>query len=196
MEVGAASPESMTVEQWAARDEDASGELVDGHLEEEEVPTWTHELVVSWLIRMLGGWIVPRGGFVLGSEGKVAISGRRGRKPDVALFFPGRALPPRGASLSRLPPDIVIEVVTPTPRDQRRDRVDKKKDYASLGVRQYWLLDPVARTFEVLERGADGRFVEVLCVAQGAHDVPGCDGLCLDLDALWAELARWPDAEE
>jgi Uma2 family endonuclease len=54
----------MSVEAWAALSEDEPGELVDGHLEEEEVPTWAHELVVSWLIRVLGAWLVPRGGFV------------------------------------------------------------------------------------------------------------------------------------
>src|SRR5688572_1139871 len=63
MSGAASSLHPMSVEQWAALDEDEPGELVDGHLEEEEVPTWAHELVVSWLIRVLGGWIVPRGGF-------------------------------------------------------------------------------------------------------------------------------------
>jgi Uma2 family endonuclease len=64
----ATTPRMLTLEEWAALDEDVPGELVDGVLEEEEVASWAHELVVSWLIRLLGGWIVPRGGFVLGSE--------------------------------------------------------------------------------------------------------------------------------
>lgn len=185
----------MSVEQWAALDEDEPGELVDGHLEEEEVPTWAHELVVSWLIRVLGGWIVPRGGFVLGSESKLAVSPRRGRKPDVLVFFPGRGLPPRQASITKAPPDVVVEVVTPTPRDQRRDRVEKKADYAALGVAQYWIIDPEARTFEILALRDDRRFVELLAASEGAHEVPSCDGLTLDLDALWSELARWSAAE-
>jgi len=86
-----------------------------------------------------------------------------------------------------------VEVVTARPRDHRRDRVEKKADYASVGVQQYWLIDPQARTLEALARGEDGRFVEALTAATGAHDVPGCDGLRLDLDALWAEVDRWPD---
>ena len=31
-------PDPMTLEEWADMDEDEPGELVDGHLEEEEVP--------------------------------------------------------------------------------------------------------------------------------------------------------------
>jgi len=185
------SPRAMTLDEWAEMDEDEEGELVDGRLEEEEVPTNAHELVVSWLLRALGEWIVPRGGFVLGSETKLAIASRRGRKPDALVYLPGTRRPRLEASISKTPPDIVIEVITATPRDNRRDRVEKKRDYASLGVRQYWLVDPHARTLEVLALGGDGRFVEALCAATGRHDVPGCDGLLLDLDALWAELDRW-----
>jgi len=181
----------LTVEAWAALDEDTEGELVDGHLVEEESASWAHELVVSWLIRILGTWIIPRGGFVLGSETKLVISPGRGRKPDALVFFGTRPLPAVSTSLTRLPPDIVIEVITATPRDQRRDRIEKKTDYAKLGVGQYWLVDPEARTFEVLDRNAEGRFVEVLAAAEGTHHVPGCDGLHLELDALWAELDRW-----
>lgn len=185
MSIPAPAPALLTVESWAALDEDVEGELVDGRLVEEEAPSWEHEIVVSWLIDVLRAWIRPRGGFVLGSETKLAIAPGRGRKPDVVAYSGVRA---RSGSAAHLPPDIVVEVITATARDQRRDRIDKKADYAAFGVGQYWLVDPVARTLEVLVRCTDGRFLEVLAVAEGAHEVPGCDGLRLDLDALWSEV--------
>ncbi|HEY8429843.1 MAG TPA: hypothetical protein VIL20_15770 [Sandaracinaceae bacterium] len=46
---------------------------------------------------------------------------------------------------------------------------------------QYWLVDPEARTLEVLAEAA------------GAHPVPGFERLVAALDALWAELDRGPD---
>lgn len=186
----------MTLDEWIGLAEDEPGELVDGVLEAEEVASWAHELVVSWLIGTLRAWVVPRGGFVLGSETKLAISSTRGRKPDVVVFLSATSLPARRSSVSRTAPDIVIEVVTPTPRDGRRDRVEKKPDYAAFGVRHYWIVDPELQTLEILARGDDGRFVEVLAASEGKHEVSDLDGLTLDLDALWAELSRWPDAED
>jgi hypothetical protein len=40
----------LTIDQWAALDEDDSRELVDGRLEEAEVPSVVHEVIVRWLL--------------------------------------------------------------------------------------------------------------------------------------------------
>ncbi len=182
----------LTIQQWIELDEDESGEFVDGLLEEEEVASFAHELAVAWLVRLLADWFEPRGGFVFGSETKLVISTARGRKPDVVVYTAERGLPPRLASASNVSPEIVVEVVTARPKDARRDRVEKKPDYAAAGVHQYWILDPVVRTLEVLTRNADGRFLEVLAASQGQHQVPDQNGLTIDLDALWAKIDRLP----
>lgn len=180
----------MTVREWAAMPEDEPGELCDGVLEEEEVADLTHETAVGWIYALLRTWVVPLGGFAFGSEAKFALSNLRGRKPDVSVFFPGRpSLPRRGAV--PIPPDIAVEVVSPSSSDQRRDRITKLADYAAFGVRFYWMLDPAARTLEILELGADGRYVHVLGAAgEQRLQVPGCAGLALDLDELWREIDR------
>jgi len=180
---------AMTMEEWASLSEEEPGEFVAGFLEEEEVPDLAHESVVVWLIATLRTWLAGRGGFVFGSEAKFAVMPSRGRKPDTSVYFPGRTgLPRRG--VVRVPPDIMIEVLSEGPRDARRDRVDKPDEYATFGVRWYWLFDPVARTFETFELGADGRYVRALAAASGKVNAPGCDGLVLDLDDLWSEIDR------
>jgi Uma2 family endonuclease len=178
----------MSLAAWADLPEDEPGEFVDGRLEEEEMPSFEHELVVGWLIHMLRMWLVPRGGFVAGSDAKFAVRPSRGRKPDVSAYLPGRKPPRQG--LIGVPPDIMIEVVSPTPRDGRRDRVEKLEEYAAFGVRWYWLVDPQLRSVEVLELGQDGRYVHALAAAEGVtiEHVPGCEGLTLDLGALWREV--------
>ena len=185
----------LSIEEWAALPEDDPGELVDGVLVEEEMPDLAHETVVAWLIRAIGAWVIPRRGFVFGSEAKFAVGPRRGRKPDVTVYLPGcPPLPRRG--VVRVPPDIAIEVVSPTPKDHRRDRRDKAADYARFGVRWYWLIDPERRTIEILGRAAGGSFERML---EGTGDtlerLPGCEGLSLDLGALWAEVDRLADVE-
>jgi Uma2 family endonuclease len=179
----------ISLEEWAAMPEDEPGELVDGRLEEEEVPEFVHEVLVILLGRLLANWILPRGGLVAGSGTKQVVSERRGRKPDVVVYLPGRRPPARG--LIRVPPDLAVEIVSPTPRDARRDRVEKVDDYAAFGIRWYWILDPELRSLEILELGADGRYVHAVGATSGVIDpVPGCEGLAVNLDELWGEIDR------
>ena len=179
----------MTFTEWADLPEDEPGELVDGRLEDEEVPDCTHENVVAWLIQHLRNWLAGRGGYVGASEVKFAVSARRGRKPDVFVFLPGRMPPRRG--VVRTPPDIMVEVVSPQPRDGRRDRIQKMDEYAAFGVRFYWIVDPELRSLEIFELTAERAYLHRLGAGEGAIErVPGCDGLRLDLDDLWAECDR------
>jgi Uma2 family endonuclease len=174
----------MSVAQWGDLPEDAEGELVGGLLVEEEMGSLVHEQVVAWLIVMLGNWGFPRGARVLASDARFALARDRGRKADASVYLPGSAAPERRGAIT-VPPSIMIEVVTPTPRDVRRDRVEKLAEYETFGVRWYWLVDPELRTFQVFELGADGRYVHALSASGGTIEIPGCTGLELDLDGLW-----------
>lgn len=191
---GHAADAPLTMQAWGALGDDVRGELVDGRLEDEEMGSFVHELVVLWLGQVLRAWIVPQRGFVFGADAKFAVQPTRGRKPDLSVFFPGTRRPP-AAGVCATPPDLMIEVITPTPKDARRDRIDKLLEYAAFGVRFYWIVDPELRTLEILERGADGRYAHALDAKGGElADVPGCTGLSLDLDALWREVDALVDA--
>ena len=182
------SAPELSLDEWCALPEDEPGELVDGCLEQEEEPDYLHELLVVLLGQILGNWIFPQGGLVAGSEVKLAIGSGRGRKPDLTVYLPGSRRPP-ARGLVRVPPDIAIEIVSPTPRDGRRDRVEKLADYAAFGVAWYWLLDPQLRSLEVLELDPQRRYLHVLGATTGTLEmIPGCEGLTLDLDALWAAI--------
>lgn len=178
----------MTLAAWAQLPEDEEGELVDGRLVEEEMPDAIHEVIVVWLTFTLHGWLAPRRGVVLGSELRLAVSARRGRKADALVYLPGSKKPP-ARGLVRTPPDIILEVVSASPRDGRRDRVEKFDEYAAFGIKWYWIVDPALRTLEISELGADGRYVRALGASAGkVEQVPGCEGLALDLDAMWQEV--------
>jgi Uma2 family endonuclease len=180
----------MTVHEWAAMPEDEPGELSDGLLEDEEEADPTHETAVLWLGSLLRTWIVSLGGFAFASGVKFALSNIRGRKPDLSVFFPGGPPLPRRGAVS-VPADIAVEVLSPSPADQRRDRITKLTEYAAFGVRFYWMLDPTARTFEILQLRPDGRYIHVLGATEGKlPEIPGCAGLSLDLAELWREIDR------
>ena len=170
-------------------DEDEPGELVDGRLEEEEVPDVIHELVVTWLTYVLRTWL-GRNGFVLGSDAKYAVRADRGRKPDVAVYLHPESRRPPARGLVRVPPDIVVEVVSPSPRDERRDRIEKMDEYASFGVSYYWIVDPGLQSLEIFEL-TGGRYARAARATEGRLESgPGCPGLHLDLDDIWSEISR------
>jgi len=179
----------MTFEEWAAMDDDETGELVDGRLEEEEVPDPIHEIIVGWLAQVLRTWLGGKG-IVLTSGVKYVLRANRGRKPDFAVYLQPETKRPPARGLVRVPPDIVVEIVSATPRDVRRDRIEKMDEYAAFGVTWYWIIDPSLQSFEIFEL-TDGRYARAARVTEGRLDeVPGCDGLQLDLDAIWNEIAQ------
>lgn len=189
-------PGELTLAGWADLDEDEPGELVDGRLIEEEMPSYLHESVIAWLLIQVGLWVLPRGGNIVPSEMKLAVRPKRGRKADIVIHLPGTPLPGRRSAILRRPPSIVVEVISPRPRDGKRDRVDKLDDYAAFRVPWYWIVDPMLRTLEVFELGSDGRYARAMGAGEGTIGVPGCEGLALDLDALWVHVDRLADEDE
>ena len=51
-------------------------------------------------------------------------------------------------------PDLVVEVLSPSTAD--RDRQLKLGLYARFGVREYWIVDPIEESVQVLELGPEG----------------------------------------
>jgi Uma2 family endonuclease len=177
----------MTFEQWANMDEDEPGEFVDGKLVEDEMPSVLHEIIVSWLMGVLRAWGQPRDCQVFGSELKLRVARTRGRKPDVSMYAQGTRF--RDAAFLRKPPLLIVEVVSRQSRDVKRDRIEKRKEYAKFGVQHYWLVDPDARIFEFLALGANGRWIDVTdSASEGRVEIASFDGLVLDLDELWRQV--------
>jgi Uma2 family endonuclease len=84
-----------------------------------------------------------------------------------------------------LAPDWVCEVLSPS--TERFDRVGKLPVYAREGVQHVWLVNPMARTLEVL-RLEGGRWI--VAVTHGGDDPVRAEPFAaieLDLAALWGE---------
>src|SRR5262249_38181731 len=46
--------------------------------------------------------------------------------------------------------DLVMEVVSPDPKDRERDLEVKPREYARAGISEYWIIDPEQRQIRVL----------------------------------------------
>jgi Uma2 family endonuclease len=182
---GLDAPAPYTWDDFLALDEDDLRELIDGELVEIEVPTAKHEEIVMLIGFYLTGWSqAGHGGRVLASGYKVRISNRRGVMPDVQFFRRGNeASREQDAGLTRGRPDLVVEIVSPSSR--RYDRVTKLRWYAQLGVPEYWLVDPAARTVERLEL-REGAYVITSSLADDEVFRPASlEGLEIPLPRLW-----------
>jgi len=174
----------VTWDQFVELDEDDPRELVDGALVEVDVNDLAHENAVAEILTALRLWTKSRGGVALASGYKVRISETRGVMPDVQVTRAERLslLDPKG--FVRGAPDLVVEVVSES--SVRHDRVVKLGWYASIGVPEYWLVDPRAKTLERLVLGAGGRYTIAESLAEEAVFEPeSFPGLSIRLADLW-----------
>lgn len=177
---------SHTWNDFLALAEDDRRELLDGHLVETDMPSKTHERIVATLIALLGHWAwARRAGQVLASGYKIRIDELRGVMPDVQFFRADNLPEGQEDGLESGCPDLVVEVISPTSRS--KDSVRKLHDYAAIGVPEYWLVDPEARTLECL-RLRDGVYGIVAAIEGDVDFRPeGFEGLEISLARLWDE---------
>jgi Uma2 family endonuclease len=110
-------------------------------------PSFFHQQIVVRLYKMLDAWVEKhRLGQTAVAPLDMVLSATRATQPDVIFVSNERSHiltdRIRGAA------DLVAEVISPESR--RRDRIDKRDLYEQHGVREYWLIDPEAKTVEVL----------------------------------------------
>jgi Uma2 family endonuclease len=168
-----------------ALDEGDRRELVDGELVEVEVPTDVHEYIVSLLGYFLTAWARPRrAGFALASGFKVRISAERGVMPDLQFYRTGnRSAVRTRQGLVQGCPDVAVEIVSES--SVRHDRVTKLAYYASIGVPEYWIVDPSARTVERLVLQEDGYLIAQAASGDEMFCPASFDGLAISLAELW-----------
>ncbi|HEY8091552.1 MAG TPA: Uma2 family endonuclease [Polyangiaceae bacterium] len=179
------SPGPYTWDDFVALEEDDPRELIDGELVEVEVPSKLHEYIVWMLSGYLAAWALPRkAGYGVVSGFKVRISHRRGVMPDLQFF---RSTNPSAAGdapgLVDGHPDLAVEIVSPSSR--RYDRVTKLAWYASIGVPEYWILDPTAHTIERLVLQGDKYLVEQVASEADVFRPASFEELEIPLATLW-----------
>ncbi len=123
-------------------------EIVDGELFVTPAPRARHQQVVTNLARILGTLAVGHGlGEVFVGPITVHLHDEGVVEPDV-LFVRGDRLgivDPEGAVNG--PPDLVVEVLSPSNRSY--DRTIKRKLYMENGVAELWIIDANERTVEI-----------------------------------------------
>jgi Uma2 family endonuclease len=125
------------------------------------------------------------GGWWILDEPELQLTAHEPMVPDLAGWRVARlpALPE--TAYFTLPPDWICEVLSKS--TESIDRNEKLPIYAAQGVGHVWLVDPSAKTLEVYELGAAGRWRQVR-IHQGTARVREApfEAIELELGALWS----------
>lgn len=115
-------------------------ELVDGRLEFLPMPTELHQAIVGFLYHALLQFVTQTGsGIVPFPPLRVRVGPGRYREPDV-LFLRNENAHLR-ANRAWQGADMVMEVVSPDPKDRQRDYEAKPLEYAAAQISEYWIVD-------------------------------------------------------
>ena len=99
---------------------------------------------------------------------------RLGRRPDPATDVPA----------------IVVEFVSSSRRDRRRDYEEKRREYQEAGVVEHWIVDRFVRQMTVYRNAPEGQS-ELVVAEQETYQTPLLPGFELPLARLLAAADRW-----
>ncbi|HEV8130765.1 MAG TPA: Uma2 family endonuclease [Acidobacteriota bacterium] len=125
-------------------------ELIDGDLYMIPAPRPYHQIVSGRIYSALLQFVDEHKlGMVIPAPCDVYFSQHDVVEPDI-LFITADRLGIIKENYIQGAPDLLVEVVSPS--GQERDRTVKRKLYALYGVREYWIVDPDAKSIELLTR--------------------------------------------
>jgi len=143
--------ESITLEDFLANSYE-SYEYIKGELVPMPSPTMEHGGISSNIVILLGNYVRQHQlGKIYTAETTFRIV-ESGRKPDVA-FVSKERIPENERQASPLPPDLAVEVVSPT--DTVYGVLEKVLEYLEAGTKMVWVIEPIFKTVTVYRSPAD-----------------------------------------
>jgi Uma2 family endonuclease len=148
-------------------------EVVDGELVAMSPAGMRHEAVVTQLGAILHNFVKAHGlGRVFGPDLLYVLSSGNKRGPDASFIAADRlAIVPAGTVFPAIPPDLAVEVLSPSDRPRRV--LDKVGEYLEAGVRLVWVIDPVKRQAAVYRTTTETRYIESGGELDGVDVLPG-----------------------
>src|SRR6185503_12234097 len=110
-------------------------------------PTNRHQVVLQNLVVVFLEYAKEYGGRLLFAPSDVVFTQYNVIQPDLLYFSEARRHLVELDKPTDVPPDLTVEVLSPG--TSAHDRGRKQAVYARFGVREYWIVDPLAETMEV-----------------------------------------------
>jgi Uma2 family endonuclease len=122
-------------------------ELYDGEVFVVPSPLPVHQIAAARLHLLLHEYFHERGGIVLFAPLDIVLTEYDVVQPDLLVFGPQRARLVNPKKVTREPPDLAVEILSPA--TARNDRGRKMQLLARHGVKEYWLFDPEVPRLEI-----------------------------------------------
>jgi hypothetical protein len=147
---------SLKAFEFAEVEEGFVAELARGYLVVSEIANLPHGLQIAFIRDHLGFYRLQNPGVIHATlnamECKLLIpEWDSERHPDVAVYLHAPKGPKNRTLWRTWIPELVVEVVSESSRD--RDYTEKRDEYWSLGVKEYWIVDAGLRQVLALRRG-------------------------------------------
>jgi Uma2 family endonuclease len=136
-------------------DDDRRYEIIEGDLLVTRAPHWKHQVYSGRLFACLDDWSEETGLGQPTIAPGVIFTDTDNVIPDVVWASNERladSLDEAGHLTAA--PELVIEILSPGPKNEARDRNLKLRLYSARGVREYWIVSPLAKTLEIYRREA------------------------------------------
>lgn len=165
-----------TPEDLLAMEDGGSYELVDGELKERHMSylsTW----IAARFIYFFSAYQDLHGGSTLSSDAGLTIfpwAPNLVRKPDAAFVRAGRGDPVEtgiDTGYALLPPDVVVEVLSPNDTAFEVDR--KVREYLRAGVRLVWVAYPESRAVHIYRQSGGAAVLDDTATLTGEDVLPG-----------------------
>lgn len=152
-----------------------------GCVEVLDLPTKEHQRLVRFLFRLLDSYVVSgQLGEVFFAPLPVRLWSEKYREPDLVFLSQARSDSSRYADGA----DLVVEVVSESPGDRKRDLETKVAEYEQACIPEYWVVDPI-ESMVLIYRLVQSKYVkDSFTVGQIARSYV-LDGFSVDVASIF-----------
>ena len=169
-------------------------ELIDGtaYVREPPAPTWSHQMIVGEVHRQIAIALDDKPCRVCLAPSDIRLPKSTEEddqvdtvvQPDIFIVSDLRNVDVRGL---RGAPDWLAEVLSPS--TARHDQITKLPAYERAGVREVWLINPMARTVSIYQLEAGHYGHPAVLELKGRTQLTAVDGVTIDWDRVLAKIS-------
>lgn len=160
-------------------------EIIDGELHVSKQPAWHHQYTSGRVLFALQLWDdQTQAGIAIEAPG-VIFAEDNAVAPDLVWISRARQQHLLTSPHLHAAPDLIVEILSPGARNERRDRDLKLRLYSRQGVQEYWIVDWQLRTVQVYRRRRAALHLADTLDGDNVLTSPMLPGFSCPLPTIW-----------